>query len=140
MTQTKRVCGVYEVRNAGGEFIIRGFKEDVAEVLGCKPEYVSSYASHDQLYKRKYQIKLVKKVDRNVEYTFKDEIDPNKMPDYLLVNITKYGNVGLPDGDPTIYLEYLKEKGFPCRAREAYYIDSRGKKQMFYIAEVCNDL
>jgi hypothetical protein len=140
MTTAKRICGVYEVYDTNNVLLARGFKEDVAKVLGCNPSYVSTYSSKDYYYKGKYRVVLVDKVDRNVEYEFgyipKRETPP-EIPEYILYHIKKDGNTSLPDGDPNYYLNYLRENGYECYARKVVEPKGIGKRQkVYYIAEV----
>lgn len=132
-------CGIYEAFNEKNELIARGFKDDVAMVIGCDPHYVSTYARSRCLYKSKFRIEKVKDERRDVEYEFEPCLEKNEekeIPDYILVNVNKYGNCILPDGNPNVYIEYLKTKGYKCKARKGKTVNKKGVIEEFYVAEV----
>lgn len=109
-----------------GEWVFRGTNKEFKDRFNVKfTGSVSSYARSNSLILGRFRCYLV--TEKEQKNKFEKKIND-------MIKQLKITGDTISNDNPEIYMESLKEKGFPCTYRRTFMING-GKKDYYYVLE-----
>lgn len=109
-----------------GEWVFRGTNKEFKDRFNVQfTGSVASYARNNSLILGRFRAYLV--TEKEQKNKFEKKIN-------TMIQQLKITGDTISDNDPEIYMEILKEKGFPCTYRRTFMLNG-GKKDYYYVLE-----